>query len=253
MRGRGLEFGMDRQARDQGRSGRAADPGRARRQARLLRPARPAVHHRARRDRLRRHQTADPHGRHHGQRHDRGRHGHGEAAGAGHGPEAQAQQRARPCRRTRSCRGSCSAPRWPRSRRCRGCGWRRRSSDLQGGGVVTGTLTKLRRAVGLDTIDVESTETTNAEGETTQQTNARVGKYITDKVYLEVEAGSPRHQQGARQGGPHPESLRRQLRHRSVADRRRHPMALRLLGRWAALGLPAAGAGDRLQAAVIGR
>ena len=61
--------------------------------------------------------------------------------------------------------------------------------DLQGGGVVSGTLTKFRRAVGVDTLDVNSTESTNAAGETTQQTNARVGKYVTDKVYLEVEKG----------------------------------------------------------------
>ena len=61
--------------------------------------------------------------------------------------------------------------------------------DLQGGGVVSGALTKFRRAVGVDTLDVNSTESTNAAGETTQQTNARVGKYVTDKVYLEVEKG----------------------------------------------------------------
>lgn len=61
--------------------------------------------------------------------------------------------------------------------------------DLQGGGIVSGALTKFRRAVGVDTLDVNSTETTNAAGETTQQTNARVGKYVTDKVYLEVEKG----------------------------------------------------------------
>ena len=48
---------------------------------------------------------------------------------------------------------------------------------------------RLRRAVGLDTIDVESTESTDQNGETTQQTNAKVGKYITDKVYLEAERG----------------------------------------------------------------
>ena len=62
-------------------------------------------------------------------------------------------------------------------------------NDLQGDGFVTSTLTKLRRAVGLDTIDVESTESTDQNGETTQQTNAKVGKYITDKVYLEAQRG----------------------------------------------------------------
>jgi autotransporter translocation and assembly factor TamB len=41
--------------------------------------------------------------------------------------------------------------------------------------------------VGLDTLDLRSTETTDESGETNQQTSARVGKYVTDKVYLEVE------------------------------------------------------------------
>ena len=61
--------------------------------------------------------------------------------------------------------------------------------ELQGGGVVSGALTKFRRAVGVDTLDVQSTETTDAAGETTQETSARAGKYVTDKVYLEVERG----------------------------------------------------------------
>ena len=61
--------------------------------------------------------------------------------------------------------------------------------ELQGGGMVSGALTKFRRAVGVDTLDVQSTEATDDAGETTQQTSARVGKYVTDKVYLEVEQG----------------------------------------------------------------
>ena len=48
--------------------------------------------------------------------------------------------------------------------------------ELQGGGVVSGALTKFRRAVGVDTLDVQSTETTDAAGETSQETSARVGK-----------------------------------------------------------------------------
>ena len=35
--------------------------------------------------------------------------------------------------------------------------------ELQGGGFVSGALSKFRRAVGVDTLDVQSTETTNAE------------------------------------------------------------------------------------------
>ena len=61
--------------------------------------------------------------------------------------------------------------------------------ELQGGGVVSGALTKFRRAIGVDTLDLQSTESTDAAGETTQETSARVGKYVTDKVYLEVERG----------------------------------------------------------------
>jgi translocation and assembly module TamB len=59
--------------------------------------------------------------------------------------------------------------------------------ELQGGGVISGTLSKFRRAVGVDTLDVDSTETTDESGETSQQTTARVGKYVSDKVYVEVE------------------------------------------------------------------
>ena len=59
--------------------------------------------------------------------------------------------------------------------------------ELQGQGTISGALSRFRRAVGLDTLDVQSTETTDAEGDTQQQTSARVGKYVTDKVYLEVE------------------------------------------------------------------
>ena len=59
--------------------------------------------------------------------------------------------------------------------------------ELQGTGTISGALSRFRRAIGLDTLDVQSTETTDEEGETQQQTSARVGKYVTDKVYLEVE------------------------------------------------------------------
>ena len=127
VRGRGLDSEWTGKLVAQGRSGRAADRGRARRPARLLRPARPAFHHRPRRHRLRRLPTADPDDRHRGHRDDRRRHGHDRAAGAGRGPEDHAHQRARPCRRTRSWPASCSAPRRPRSRRCRACASRRRS------------------------------------------------------------------------------------------------------------------------------
>lgn len=56
------------------------------------------------------------------------------------------------------------------------------AQELQGGGVVSDTLTTLRRAAGLDTLDVQS-------GATTQESTARAGKYISDKVYLEVQRG----------------------------------------------------------------
>ena len=61
--------------------------------------------------------------------------------------------------------------------------------ELQGSGVVTGALTRLRRATGIDTLDLQTTEQTDEQGQTTQQTTARVGKYVTDQVYLEVEQG----------------------------------------------------------------
>ena len=41
--------------------------------------------------------------------------------------------------------------------------------ELQGGGVVSGALTKFRRAVGVDTLDLQSTETTDAAGETSRR------------------------------------------------------------------------------------
>ena len=56
------------------------------------------------------------------------------------------------------------------------------AQELQGGGLVSNTLTTLRRAAGLDTLDVQS-------GETTQESTARAGKYISDNVYLEVQRG----------------------------------------------------------------
>ena len=59
--------------------------------------------------------------------------------------------------------------------------------DLRGEGFVSSAFTKARRAIGLDTLDVQSTESTDESGETTQDTSARVGKYVTDQVYLEAE------------------------------------------------------------------
>ncbi|MFZ1427985.1 MAG: translocation/assembly module TamB domain-containing protein [Geminicoccaceae bacterium] len=56
------------------------------------------------------------------------------------------------------------------------------AQQLQGGGLVSDTLTTLRRAAGLDTLDVQS-------GETAQESTARAGKYISDNVYLEVQRG----------------------------------------------------------------
>ena len=43
-------------------------------------------------------------------------------------------------------------------------------------------LTSLRRAVGIDTLDVRS-------GEKPGETTAAAGKYLSDDVYLEVERG----------------------------------------------------------------
>lgn len=56
------------------------------------------------------------------------------------------------------------------------------AQQLQGGGLVSDTLTTLRRAAGLDTLDVQS-------GESAQESTARAGKYISDNVYLEVQRG----------------------------------------------------------------
>ena len=59
--------------------------------------------------------------------------------------------------------------------------------DLRGDGFVSSAFTKVRRAIGVDTLDVNSTETTDESGETSSDTTARVGKYVTDQVYLEAE------------------------------------------------------------------
>jgi translocation and assembly module TamB len=56
------------------------------------------------------------------------------------------------------------------------------AQELQGGGVVSDTLSTLRRAAGLDTLDVQG-------GDTNQESTARAGKYISDKVYVEVQHG----------------------------------------------------------------
>ncbi|MFO1049498.1 MAG: translocation/assembly module TamB domain-containing protein [Geminicoccaceae bacterium] len=59
--------------------------------------------------------------------------------------------------------------------------------DLRGDGFVSSAFTKVRRAIGVDTLDVNSTETTDESGQTSSDTTARVGKYVTDQVYLEAE------------------------------------------------------------------
>lgn len=59
--------------------------------------------------------------------------------------------------------------------------------DLRGEGFVSSAFTKVRRAIGVDTLDVNSTETTDESGQTSSDTTARVGKYVTDQVYLEAE------------------------------------------------------------------
>ncbi|MGD9509014.1 MAG: translocation/assembly module TamB domain-containing protein [Geminicoccaceae bacterium] len=59
--------------------------------------------------------------------------------------------------------------------------------DLRGDGFVSSAFTKVRRAIGLDTLDVQSTETTDESGETSSDTTARAGKYVTDQVYIEGE------------------------------------------------------------------
>ena len=65
-------------------------------QARLLRPARPPVHHRARRGRLRRQQAAAADDRPRGHREDRRGRGDRRSARAGGGPEADAVERPQP-------------------------------------------------------------------------------------------------------------------------------------------------------------
>lgn len=56
-----------------------------------------------------------------------------------------------------------------------------RFSGKGGGGSGFDPLGQLRAATGLDDISVETDES--------GQTNVGVGKYLTDKVYLEVEKG----------------------------------------------------------------
>ncbi|MEK0083619.1 translocation/assembly module TamB domain-containing protein [Benzoatithermus flavus] len=54
--------------------------------------------------------------------------------------------------------------------------------QLQGGGGLSDVLGALRRAVGIDTLDVES-------GEKPGESTARAGKYVSDNVFVEVERG----------------------------------------------------------------
>jgi translocation and assembly module TamB len=54
--------------------------------------------------------------------------------------------------------------------------------QLQGGGGVGDALGVLRRAMGVDTLDIQ-------DGETPQETTARAGRYVSDNVYVEVERG----------------------------------------------------------------
>jgi translocation and assembly module TamB len=54
--------------------------------------------------------------------------------------------------------------------------------ELQGGSGLDSALGALRRAVGIDTLDVEG-------GETASEGKARAGKYVSDNVYVEVERG----------------------------------------------------------------
>ena len=56
--------------------------------------------------------------------------------------------------------------------------------ELQGG--ESGAFDRLRAGLGVDTLDVGSEETASGESETT----VRAGKYLSDKVYLEVQRGA---------------------------------------------------------------
>lgn len=53
---------------------------------------------------------------------------------------------------------------------------------LRGGGGLSSVLSALRKGLGVDTLDVQG-------GETAQESTARAGKYVSDKVYVEVEKG----------------------------------------------------------------
>ena len=151
-------------------------------------------------------------------------------AGAGARPQGDAHQRARPAPGRDPRRACCSAPRPRGSRRCRACASPLRSRSCRAAASSAARSPSSGARSGVDTLDLQSTETTDAEGETNQQTSARVGKYVTDKVYLEVEQRRHRRrQQGPRPGRPHPQPVGRQHRQRPVADRRRPAMALRLL------------------------
>lgn len=54
--------------------------------------------------------------------------------------------------------------------------------QLQGGQGFDSALGALRRAMGVDTLDIE-------DGETSAESRARAGKYVSDNVYVEVERG----------------------------------------------------------------
>lgn len=55
-------------------------------------------------------------------------------------------------------------------------------NTLQGGSTLGDLLSAARRGLGLDTLDVQG-------GDTAEESSARAGKYVTDRVYLEVERG----------------------------------------------------------------
>jgi translocation and assembly module TamB len=56
------------------------------------------------------------------------------------------------------------------------------ANQLRGGGGLTSVIDSMRRSIGLDSIDVRG-------GATAAESSAAVGKYLSDKVYLELQEG----------------------------------------------------------------
>ena len=222
VRGSRARFGMGRQAAGQGRSRRPAGAGRAQCAARLLRPARPAVHDRARGGRFRRHPAAAADDRPAGQGADRGRRRHSRVEGAGRRPQADPVERAHDATGrdpvaaavrhlggpgdagagAAAGGGRAAAPRWR-------CGQRRPD----------------HAAAGLRPRHAGRAERCYHPGEL----RPRRQVYQRQGLCGGAARRHRRQRQGQRPRRPDPATVGRHLGHRAVADRRRLAMEVRLL------------------------